>query len=133
MDCVASGLSSFAAQLVEPVNPQCLLATRSTTGGTTNSTVPSTATTWSIILTVTGNSTTPRKLRVWRDQKCIPLVGAKTPLTCAGRHPSQRRRNRDGNGNLRKLGWTYRHGTVFAPRQALQHLHIPHLILLYHP
>ena len=25
-----------------------------------------------------------RKLRVWRVQKCIPLVGAKTALTCAG-------------------------------------------------
>ena len=31
------------------------------------------------------NIYTKRKLQVWRDQKCIPLVGAKTPLTCAGR------------------------------------------------
>ena len=36
---------------------------------------------------------TKRKLRVWRDQKCIPLVGAITPLTSAGRQntPSQGR------------------------------------------
>ena len=26
-----------------------------------------------------GNIYTERKLRVWRDQKCIPLVGAKKP------------------------------------------------------
>ena len=33
-----------------------------------------------------GNIYTKRKLLVWRDQKCIPLVGAITPLNCAGRH-----------------------------------------------
>ena len=27
---------------------------------------------------------TKRKLRVWRNQKCIPIVGAITQLTCAG-------------------------------------------------
>ena len=32
-----------------------------------------------------GNIYTKRKLRTWRDQKCIPLVGAIPPLTCAGR------------------------------------------------
>ena len=32
-----------------------------------------------------GNIYTKRKLRVWRDQNCIPLVGAITPLTCPGR------------------------------------------------
>ena len=31
-----------------------------------------------------GNIYNKRKLRAWRDQKCIPLVGAKTTLTCAG-------------------------------------------------
>ena len=62
-----------------------------------------------------------KKLRVWRDQKCIPLVGAKTSLTCACRQTtaSQMSQYRAENGNLRKLGWTYRHGTVFAPRQYL--------------
>ena len=33
-----------------------------------------------------GNIDAKRKLWVWRDQKCIPLVGAITTLTCAGRH-----------------------------------------------
>ena len=30
-----------------------------------------------------GKIDTKRKLRVWRDQKCIPFVGAITPLNCA--------------------------------------------------
>ena len=62
-----------------------------------------------------------RKIKVWREQKCVCLVGAKTPLTCAIRQtiPSQGRRYKVENGNLRKLGWTYRHGTVFAPRPYL--------------
>ena len=68
-----------------------------------------------------GNNYTKRKLRVWRDQKCILLVGAKTILTCVGREntPSRGRQYRVQNGKLRKLGGTYRHGTVFAPRQYL--------------
>ena len=32
-----------------------------------------------------GNIYTKRKIRVWTDQKCIPLVGAITPLNCEGR------------------------------------------------
>ena len=62
-----------------------------------------------------------RKLRVWRDRKCISLVGAKTPLTCAGRQstPFQWRRYSAEREILRKLGWTYRHGTMFAPGQYL--------------
>ena len=68
-----------------------------------------------------GNIYIKRKVRVWRTQKCISLVGAKSPLTCAGCQttPSQMSRYRVGNGNLRKLEWTYRHGTVLAPRQYL--------------
>ena len=68
-----------------------------------------------------GNVYIKRKLRVWRDQKCIPLVGAKFPFTCAGHQttPSQRSRYRPKNGNFLKLWWTYRHCTVFAPRQYL--------------
>ena len=56
-----------------------------------------------------GNIYIKKKLWVWRDQQCISLVGAKTPLTCAGRQttPSQGRRYTVENGNLRKLGWTY--------------------------
>ena len=66
-----------------------------------------------------GNIYIKIKLRVWRVRKCIFLVGARTPLTCAGcqSNPSQERRYRVEKGNLRILRWTFRHGTVFAPRQ----------------
>ena len=65
-----------------------------------------------------GNIYNKRKLRVWRDQKCIPLVGSKTPLTCAGSQNtlSRGRHYRAQNGKLGKLGRTYGYGTVFAPR-----------------
>ena len=68
-----------------------------------------------------GNVYTKRKLRVWIDQKCIQLVGAITTLTCAGRHntPSRGRHYRIQNGKFGKLGRTYGHGTVFAPRKYL--------------
>ena len=68
-----------------------------------------------------GNIYTKRKLRVWRDQKCSPLVGAITPLTFAGRQntPSRGRHYTDQNGKFGKLGRTYGHGTVFAPRKYL--------------
>ena len=68
-----------------------------------------------------GNIYTKRKLREWRDQKCIPLVGAITPLTCPGRHntPSRGRQYRAQNGKFCKLRRTYGHGTVFAPRKYL--------------
>ena len=56
-----------------------------------------------------------------RDQKCIPLVGAITPLTCAGRQStlSRERQYRAQNGKLHKLGRMFGHGTVFAPRKYL--------------
>ena len=62
-----------------------------------------------------------RKLQIWRVQKCIPLVGAKTALTCAGRQPTRShvRQYRAENGNFRKSGSTFRYGTVFAPMQCL--------------
>ena len=62
-----------------------------------------------------------RELCVWRDQKSIPLVGTKPLLAVQSVKltPSQGSRYRTENGNLRKLGWTYRHGTVFAPREYL--------------
>ena len=68
-----------------------------------------------------GNIYTKRNLRAWRDQKCIPLVRAITPLTCTGRQstPSRGRRFRTQNGKLPKLKHTYRHGTVMAPRKYL--------------
>ena len=68
-----------------------------------------------------GNIYTKRKLRVWRDQKCIPLVGAITPLNFTGRHNTQSRgrKYRVQNGKFGKLLRTYGHGTVFAPRKYL--------------
>ena len=63
-----------------------------------------------------GNIYIKRKLQVWRDQKCIPLVGSITPLNCAGRHNtlSRGRQYRAQNGKFGKLGRIYGHGTVFA-------------------
>ena len=68
-----------------------------------------------------GNVYIKRKLKVWRDQKYIPLVGAKTALTCAVRKttPSHVSQYRAKNGDLRKCGSTFRHGTVFAPKQCV--------------
>ena len=62
-----------------------------------------------------------RKLQVWRDQKCIPLVGAITPLKCEGRQntPSRGRQHRAKHGKFGKLGPTYGRGTVFALRKYL--------------
>ena len=62
-----------------------------------------------------------RKLRVWRDRKYISLVGAKNPLTSAGRQttPSQLRLYRVDKENLRKFGRIYHHGSVFAPKEYL--------------
>ena len=66
-----------------------------------------------------GNIHTKRSLRVWRDHKCIPLVGAITLLTCSGHQntPSRGRQYRAQNGKLGKLGRTCGHGTVFAPKE----------------
>ena len=52
-----------------------------------------------------GNIYTKMKLRVWRDQECISIVGSTTPLNGAGRQstPSQGRQYRAQNGKLRKL------------------------------
>ena len=68
-----------------------------------------------------GNIYTKRKLRVWREQKCVPLVGAITPRNCAGRHntPSRGRQYKAQIGKFGKLGRTYGHGTGFAHRKYL--------------
>ena len=62
-----------------------------------------------------------KKLRVWKGQKCIPLVSAKTLLTWAGQQTttSQVSHYKAENGNLQKSGYTFCHGTVFAPKQYL--------------
>ena len=56
-----------------------------------------------------GNIYTKRKLRVWRDQKCIPLVGAITPLICVGRHStlSRVRQYMAQNGNFAPRKYLY--------------------------
>ena len=53
-----------------------------------------------------GNIYTKRKLRVWRDQRCIPFVGAITPFNCVGhgKTPSRGRQYRAQNGKFGKLG-----------------------------
>ena len=53
-----------------------------------------------------GNIYTKRKLRIWSDQKCIPLVGAITPLNCAGRHntPSRGRQYRAQERKVWEIG-----------------------------
>ena len=64
---------------------------------------------------------TKRKLRAWRDQKCIPLVSAITAPACTVRQNTQFRLMpyRAKTEKVRKLGRTYRHGTVVAPRKYL--------------
>ena len=65
------------------------------------------------------NIYTKRKQQVWRDQKCIPLVGAITPLKCEGREntPSRGRQHRAKHGKFGKLGRIYGHDTVFVTRK----------------
>ena len=62
-----------------------------------------------------------RNLQVWRLQKCIPLVGCKnhTYLCGTANYPSHVNQYRAENGNLRKSGSTFHHGTVFASIQCL--------------
>ena len=69
-----------------------------------------------------GNIYTKRNLQVWRNQKCIPLVGAITPLTCAGGQNtrSRGRQYRAQNEKLHKLRRTDFHRTVFPPRKYLE-------------
>ena len=68
-----------------------------------------------------GNGYIKRKLRVWRAQKYIALVGAETVLTSAGPKttPFHGGQYRPENGNIRNLGPTNPQGTVFAPKQLL--------------
>ena len=62
-----------------------------------------------------------RKLREWREKKCIILVGAKAALTCAGLQTtmSHVRRYRAVTGNFQNFWCTFHHGTTFAPKQSL--------------
>ena len=75
-----------------------------------------------------SNGYIKRKLRAWRVQKCIALVGADTVLTSQGpettpfpwyREPKQWLQYRAQNGSMRNFGPTNPHGTAFAPKQWL--------------
>ena len=68
-----------------------------------------------------SNGYIKRNLRVWKAQKCNVLVGAETVLSCSGLQttPSHVSQYRVENGNWRKSGSTFRHGTVCAPKQFL--------------
>ena len=68
-----------------------------------------------------SNAYIKKKLRVWRDQKWIPFISAKTSRTCAGLEttPPQVSQYKAENGNLRKSGSTFRHDTVFTLLQCL--------------
>ena len=62
-----------------------------------------------------------RKLRAWKVQKCIALVGADTVVTSAGTqtNPSYGGQYRVQRGNMRKFEPTNTHGTASAPMQWL--------------
>ena len=62
-----------------------------------------------------------RKLRAWRVQKCIALVGADIALTSAGPQttPCHGVQYRVHQGNMRNFGPSNTHGTVSAPMQWL--------------
>ena len=68
-----------------------------------------------------SNGYIKRKLRVWRVQNCIALVGADTLLTsaCKQSTPFPGGLYRVQNGNMRNFGPTNPHGTAFAPNQWL--------------
>ena len=68
-----------------------------------------------------SNGYIKRKLRAWRVQNCIDLVGADTVLTTAWKQttPSDGVQYRALNGYMRKLGPTNLHGTGLAPKQWL--------------
>ena len=68
-----------------------------------------------------SNGYIKRKLRAWRVQKCIDLVGADTVLLTAWPQstPFHWGWYRAPNRNMRNFGPTNPHGTAFAPKQWL--------------
>ena len=68
-----------------------------------------------------SNAYMKRKVRAWRVQNCIALVGADTVLTTAMKQstPFHGGKETAQNGNMRKFGATNPNGTAFAPRQWL--------------
>ena len=70
-----------------------------------------------------NNGYIKRKLRLWRAQKYIALVGEDTVLTSVGLHHTTFHawKYRAENGNMRNFGPTNPHATAFAPKQWLSH------------
>ena len=68
-----------------------------------------------------SNGYMKRKLRAWRVQKCIALVGADTVLTSSWPKttPFYWGYYRVQKGNMRSFGPTNPHGTAFSPKQWL--------------
>ena len=68
-----------------------------------------------------SNAYINRKLRAWRVQKYIPLVGAHTLLTTAWTQTTQFHgvQYREQNGNIRNFDRNNPNGTAFAPKQWL--------------
>ena len=67
------------------------------------------------------NGYSKRKVRAWRVQKCIALVGADIALTSAGPQttPCHGGQYRFYQGNMRNIGPTNTHDTASAPMQWL--------------
>ena len=64
-----------------------------------------------------SNGYIKRKLRAWKVQKSIALVGSDTVLSNAWPQMSPFHGGyRAQNGNMRKFGPTYYHGTALAPK-----------------
>ena len=61
------------------------------------------------------------KLREWRAKKCNPYLSAKSPPRIANLQSIRFHAApyRAAGRNLLKFGATFRHGTVFAPKQYL--------------
>ena len=67
-----------------------------------------------------SNGYIKRKVRAWRVQKCVALVGVDTVLTTAWKQSTPFHVGyRAQNGNMRNFGPTNPHGTAFAPKQWL--------------
>ena len=60
------------------------------------------------------------KLREWRTQKCNPCFGAESPPLSTGQQTTRFHAAPYGtvSANLRKVGASFRRGTVFAPIQS---------------
>ena len=74
-----------------------------------------------VLLLHQSNGYIKRKLREWRAQKYVALVGVEIVLTSAGQQTTLFHgwQDRFDNGNMRNFGPTNPHGTTFPPKQWL--------------